>query len=29
MRDATAVPVLLLPDEIDDLDDQTDAAGLA
>jgi len=29
MRDATAVPVLMLPDEIDDLDDQTDDAGLA
>ena len=29
MRDATAVPVLMLPDEVDDLDDQTDDAGLA
>ncbi len=29
MRDATAVPVLLLPDEEDDLDDETDAAGIA
>ncbi|MBU6165486.1 MAG: RNA degradosome polyphosphate kinase [Alphaproteobacteria bacterium] len=29
MRDATAVPVLLLPDEDDDLSDATDDAGLA
>jgi polyphosphate kinase len=29
MRDATAVPVLLLPDEDDELNDATDAAGIA
>jgi polyphosphate kinase len=29
MKDAKAVPVLMLPDEDEDLSEQSDAAGLA
>ena len=29
MKDAAAVPVLMLPDEDEDLTEQADAAGLA